>query len=228
VRTRLNAVLWTGAMLSLCNAGLARAQTTDGYVPAPTPHWTVDSGQTVGADSNVLRGQVGWPGFVGDFIHGIDSQDDIGGRVSLNYAVEGITAGGGYSAFEFKIQLTLRRMFLDNGKIKVAGTFDPGYLLWTKSGFSRSGLTLPIGVQVGIPINQLMTANASFDIPFWFTFGDFSQFHIPLLFGVGFEYLLQPNLALTAKLKMGPDIGTGDFSSTNFALYALFGVAYKM
>ena len=73
-----------------------------------------------------------------------------------------------------------------------------------------------------------MIANASFDVPFWFTFGDLSQFHIPLLFGVGAEYALQPNLALTVKFKAGPDIGTGDFSSTNFALYALVGVAYKM
>ena len=53
----------------------------------------MDSGQTVGTGSNVLRGQVGWPGFVGDFIHGIDSQTDVGGRIWLNYAVEGITNG---------------------------------------------------------------------------------------------------------------------------------------
>lgn len=225
MRTRLNAVLWTGAMLSLCTAGLAHAQTTGGYVPAPSSHWTVDSGQTVGAGANVLRGQVGYPGFIGDFIHGIDSQDDIGGRVSLNYAVEGVT---NYSAFEFKIQLTLRRMFLDNGKLKVAGTFDPGYLNFSRNGFSKSGMSLPIGVQVGIPIDEKLTANVSFDVPFWFTFGNASQFDIPLLFGVGVEYLLQPNLALTGKIKAGPDIGTGDFATTNFALYALVGVTYKL
>ena len=225
MRTRLETVLWTAAMISLCSTGVARAQ-TDGYTPAPTAHWTVDSGQTVGAGANVLRGQVGFPGFAGDFIHGIDSQTDIGGRVWLNYAIEGIT-NGDYSGFEFKLQLTLRRVFLDSGKIKVAGTFDPGYLLWTKSNFSRSGMTLPIGVQIGIPINAEWTANASFDVPFWFTFGDFSQFHIPLLFGGGVEYLLQQNLILSFKLKVGPDIGTGNFSTTNFALYALAGVAYK-
>ncbi|MGZ3446078.1 MAG: hypothetical protein ACXWLG_11680, partial [Myxococcaceae bacterium] len=152
------------------------------------------------------------------------SQTDIGGRVWLNYAIEGITNA---SAFEFKIQLTLRRLFLDSGKIKVAGTFDPGYLLWTKNGFSKSGMSLPIGVQVGIPIDEKFTANASFDVPFWFTFGDASEFHIPLLFGGGVEYMLQPNLILSFKLKMGPDIGTGTFATTNFALYALAGVAYK-
>lgn len=224
MRTRLNAVLWTAAMISLCNAGVARAQ-SDGYTPAPSSHWTVDSGQTVGAGANVIRGQVGYPGFAGDFIHGIDSQTDIGGRIWLNYAVEGVT---NFSAFEFKIQLTLRRLFVDTGKIKVAGTFDPGFLNFTKNSVSKSGMALPIGVQVGIPINELMTANASFDVPFWLTFGDLSQFHIPLLFGMGFEYLLQPNLDLTVKLKMGPDIGTGDFSSTNFALYALIGAAYRL
>lgn len=224
MRTRLKAGLLTAATLALCNAGVARAQ-GDGYTPAPSPHWTVDSGQTVGAGANVLRAQVGYPGFAGDFIHGLDSQTDIGGRIWLNYAVEGVT---NFSAFEFKIQLTLRRLFLDSGKIKVAGTFDPGFLNFSRNGASKSGMSLPIGVQVGIPIDEKMTANASFDVPFWFTFGDFSQFDIPLLFGVGFEYLLQPNLALTAKLKAGPDIATGTFGTTNFALYALAGVAYKL
>lgn len=222
--TRLKAVRRAVALISVCSAGVALAQ-ADGYTPAPSPHWTVDSGQTVGAGANVLRAQVGYPGFAGDFIHGLDSQTDIGGRVWLNYAVEGVTNA---SAFEFKIQLTLRRLFLDSGKIKVAGTFDPGYLNFSKNGLSKSGMSLPIGVQVGIPINEVMTANVSFDVPFWFTFGDFSQFDIPLLFGVGFEYLLQPNLALTAKIKAGPDITTGSFSTTNFALYALAGIAYKL
>ena len=57
----------------------------------------------------------------------------------------------------------------------------------------------------------------------FFTFGDVNAFYIPLLFGVGAEYLLQPNLALTGKLKMGPTWGTGDASGSSFTLYALVG-----
>ena len=215
---KLNAVGWT-AVFALCLGGVANAQTT-----TVANHWTVDSGETVGAGSNVLRGQVGFPGFAGDFIHGLDPTFDIGGRIWLNYAIEGVTNA---SAFEFKVQLTLRKQFMDNGKLKLAGTFDPGFLLWS-SGGTTTGLTFPIGLQLGIPIDNKVTINASFDIPMYVTFGTFGNFHLPLLFGGGVEYLLEPNLALTFHLKVGPDIGFGDFSSTNFALYALFGVAYKM
>jgi hypothetical protein len=212
---KLNAVGWT-AVFALCLGGVPSAQTT-------TNHWTVDSGETVGAGANVARGQVGFPGFVGDFIHGIDPTFDVGGRLWLNYAVEGITNA---TAFEFKIQATLRKQFMDTGKLKLAGTFDPGFLFYTNGG-TTSGITFPVGVQLGIPIDNKVTINGSFDIPFWVTFGTFSNFHMPLLFGGGVEYLLEPNIALTFKLKLGPDIGFGDFSSTNFAFYALFGVAYK-
>jgi hypothetical protein len=213
---KLNAVGLT-AVFALSLGGLASAQTT-------TNHWTVDSAETVGTGANVLRGQVGFPGFVGDFIHGLDPTFDIGGRMWLNYAIEGITNA---THFEWKIQLTLRKQFLDTGKIKLAGVFDPGFLLYTGGG-TTSGITFPIGVQLGIPIDPKVTINASFDIPFWVTFGTFSSFHMPLLFGGGVEYLLEPNLALTFKLRLGPDIGFGDFATTNFAFNALFGVAYKL
>ena len=84
-------------------------------------------------------------------------------------------------------------------------------------------------MQVGIPIDTKLTINASFDVPIWFTFGDLRASSTSRCSSAaGVEYMLQPNLALTFKLKVGPDIGIGDFSSTNFALYALIGVAYKM
>jgi len=212
---KLNAVAWT-AVFALSLGGLASAQTS-------TSHWTVDSAETVGAGANVARGQVGFPGLVGDFIHGLDGTTDIGGRMWINYAPEGLTRG---TAFEWKIQLTLRKLFFDSGKVKIAGTFDPGFLLVSNNG-TQTGITFPIGVQFGIPIDNKVTINASFDIPFYVTFGDFGNFNMPLLFGGGVEYLIEPNLALTFKLKMGPNIGFGTFGSTSFALYALFGVAYR-
>lgn len=212
---KLNAVGWT-AVFALSLAGLASAQTS-------TNHWTVDSGETVGSGANVVRGQVGFPGFVGDFIHGIDPTFDFGGRLWLNYAPEGSTQG---TAFEFKIQATLRKQFLDTGKIKLAGTFDPGFLL-ISSGGTVTGITFPVGVQVGIPIDPKVIINGSFDLNMYVLFNAATNFHLPLLFGGGVEYLLEPNIALTFKLRLGPDIGFGTFSGTNFAFNALFGVAYK-
>ena len=52
------------------------------------------------------------------------------------------------------------------------------------------------------------------------------NFFIPLMFGGGVEYLLQPNLDLTFKLALGPTIATSGGSS--FTLQTLLGLAYKL
>jgi hypothetical protein len=67
---------------------------------------------------------------------------------------------------------------------------------------------LPVGAQFGIPIDPKVTINAVLRHSVLVTFGTFSSFHMPLLFGGGVEYLLEPNLALTFKLRLGPDIGS--------------------
>jgi hypothetical protein len=108
--------------------------------------------------------------------------------------------------------------------MKLSGKFDPGIIVASSPG--EFGLKIPFGLELGIPLSQVLTMNASFDLPLFFTFGDFSAFYIPLLFGGGVEYLVNPNLAITGKIKVGPTFGTNGFP-TSFTLYALFGVAYK-
>lgn len=221
---RRMAACWT-VVLTVCAAGVAHAQT--GYTTAPaavSDHWTVDSGETVGAGQNVLRGQVGFPGLWGDFIHGLDSTTEIGGRLKLNYGVEGIVD---LTHFEMAAQFLARKQFVDTGKVKFALRFDPGILFWTGFGTTTFGITFPIEAQVGFPIDDKVTLNGSFALPMWVTFGDFSAFYFPIMFGGGVEYKLQSNLALTFKLAMGPTIGTNGFG-THFTLDALFGVAWRM
>ena len=74
-----------------------------------------------------------------------------------------------------------------------------------------------------------LRANASFDLPFWITFNPSPvEGYFPILFGGGVEYLLQHDLALTARLKMGPTIGTVNRTeNTFFTLYLLVGFAYR-
>jgi len=230
---------WT-AVLTVCAAGVAHAQTgttttpsygttaaqtygtTDSYA---TSHWTVDSGETVGAGQNVVRGQFGFPGLWGDFIHGLDSTTEIGGRLKINYAIEGITSG---THFEMAAQFLARKTLVDTGKIKFALRFDPG-LLFYSAGSTVFGITFPIEAQIGFPIDSKFMLNGSFALPMWVTFGDFGAFYLPIMFGGGVEYLLQPNLALTFKLAVGPTIAFANGgSASNFTLNALFGVAYRM
>jgi hypothetical protein len=230
--------VWGSAMAVVLVAGLASAQTTGstGY-----QHWTVDSAQTIGDGANVLRGQVGWPGLWLDFIHGLDPTFDIGGRLSLNWGdpdgsfnaycvsagIFGSVCGGSRVGMEF--QLLLRKQIAEIGGFKLALTFNPGFLFFfSDTSVANPGIAFPIGAQMGFPINEKLVANASFELPFWATFGTGGTFYIPILFGGGVEYMLQPDLLLTFKLAMGPSIPTCSGCGASFALDGLAGVAYKM
>ena len=213
---KLNAVGWT-AVFALSLGGLASAQT------ATTGHWTVDSAETVGAGNNVVRGQVGFPGLWADIIHGVDPTLEIGGRLQLNYGVEGLTDA---THFEMALNFLLRKQFVDNGKFKFAGTFNPGILFYTAFSTTTFGITFPVEGQFGIPIDPKVTLNASFGLPMWVTFGSASAFYLPIMFGGGVEYLLEPHIAVTGKVKVGPTFITNG-GGTQFTLYVLAGVAYK-
>jgi hypothetical protein len=214
-------------LLSL-GAGIAQAQTTT-TAPAPattmaTPaNWTVDSGQTVGDGNNVVRGQVGWPGLWADFIHGMGPDFDIGGRFGFNWGLyPGLTEGSGVG---LTFQLLLRKQAFDIGGFKLAFIFDPGFILEFPTGGTVAGIMFPIGAQIGFPVNDKLVFNASYEMPFYVTFSP-GNFFIPLMFGGGVEYMLQPNLDLTFKLALGPTFATSGGSS--FTLQALAGVAYKL
>jgi hypothetical protein len=128
-----------------------------------------------------------------------------------------------------KFQFTLRWQLIHKPKFDLALRFDPGLLLYFPSNTTVVGMTFPVGLEFGFPINPSFRANGSFDLPFWITFSPSPVVgYIPILFGGGVEYLVQRDLALTARLKMGPTIGTGSRTrNTFFTLYLLFGIAYR-
>ncbi len=194
--------------------------------------WTVASGKTLGTDQTAFWGEVGFPGVWAQIVHGIDPLTDIGGRFEFNYGsaggLEAVTNGCCTVGMDF--QFLLRRNFFDNGKIFIAGTFDPGLQLYFPSGATIFGIKFPIGVQFGFPMSRQLTINASFDLAMYVNFssGFFpGYFALPILFGGGVEYLMQPNLALTFQLKLGPTIFTFTGATAQFTLYAMVGVAYK-
>ncbi|HMK73511.1 MAG TPA: hypothetical protein VK454_09230 [Myxococcaceae bacterium] len=219
------------AVLSILASGAAFAQgtgttsSTSGSTPAGT-QWTVDSAQTVGDGSNVVRGQVGYPGIWLDYIHGLDPTFDIGGRFSFNYGFQGsVQAGSGQIGLLF--QVLLRKQFIELAGFKMAATFNPGFMLYFPSPGTVAGITFPIGAQMGFPIMDKLVANASFELPMYLTFaanGAPTYFYFPILFGGGVEYFLQPDLALTFKLALGPTISSGTF----FTLETMIGIAYKL
>lgn len=195
---------------------------------AGEPAWTVESAKTVGAGHTVFWGQAGFPGIWLELVHGLDPTLEIGGKFAFNYSFEGIVDS---STLGLDFQFLLRKAFFDNGKVRIAGRFDPGLMLYFPSRTTVVGLTFPIGVEFGFPVSSVVSINASFALPMYVTFANGGTgFVLPLLFGGGVEYLIERNLALTFKLAMGPSIVvTSGYvgGSAPFTLNALFGVAYR-
>jgi len=196
-------------------AGEARAQA-----------WSAMSGQTLGTGAGMVWGQFGWPGISADLAYGVSPTVDLGGRFTFNYGEEGITDTG---VLGLKFQFTLRAQLVRKPKFDLALRFDPGLLLYFPNSNTRVGMTFPVGLEFGFPITPVFRAMGSFDLPFWITFSPSPvEGFVPILFGGGVEYLVQRDLALTARIKMGPTIATQNQTrNAFFTLYFLLGVAYR-
>jgi len=195
-------------------------------VDARAQGWSAMSGQTLGSGGGMVWGQFGWPGISADLAYGVSPTVDLGGRFAFNYGEEGITDTG---VLGLKFQFTVRGQLVKKPKFDLALRFDPGLLLYFPSSTTVVGMTFPVGLEFGFPITSVFRANGSFDLPFWVTFSPSPVTgYIPILLGGGVEYLFQHDLALTARLKMGPTIATGSRTrNAFFTLYFLVGMAYR-
>jgi len=184
------------------------------------------SGATLGTGEAMVWAQFGWPGISADLATGVSPRLDLGGRFTFAYGEEGITDTG---VLGLRFQFTLRGQLVHTRTFDLALRFDPGLLLYFPSSTTVVGMTVPVGLEAGFPLSPVLRVNASFDLPVWITFNTSpAEAFFPILFGGGVEYLLEKNLALTARLKMGPTIGTASRTrNTFFTLSLLFGFAYR-
>jgi hypothetical protein len=187
--------------------------------------WSAATGETIGNGGGLFWAQFGWPGISADLAYGVDSTLDLGGRFTFNYGEEGITDTG---VLGLKFQFTLRKHLLTKRNFDLALRFDPGLLLYFPDNNTIVGMTFPVGLEAGWRIDSKLRLAGTFDLPFWVTFNSPARFFAPILFGGAVEYLVQRDLAVTFRLKMGPTIGTGNYTrNTFFTLYLLFGLAYR-
>ncbi len=223
--------------------------------PPPEPLVSVSNGSwgVVGAltapqGANVIEAGLGWPGGHASFLHGLTHQLELGGRFTFNYGVEGLL---GYNTIApgLKLQFLARLKFFDNGKVSLAARFEPGLLVYfypstsgnitctadqfgnvicgrATSTVAVGGLTIPMGVRLGIVASSAINVGVSFDLPIWFSFGRTAFVYIPVLMGVGVEYFLQSNLLLSFNIKMGPTLSSAAGSAV-FTLESKIGVGYR-
>ncbi len=220
-------------------------------VTAPgTGGWSVVGALTAPINVNLVEAAVGWPGLHAAFRRGISKELEMGAQFSVNYGVEGMV---GAVVPGLKFQFLLRYKFFDNGKLSLAARFEPGPLFYFytsanintcaidqfgnlvcgRSTSAVGGFALPLGMRLGIAASSAINIGVSFDLPLWFSFGRTAIFYAPILMGLGAEYFLQSNLALTFAVKMGPTLSSSGPTTFNpngaaiFTFESKLGVGYR-
>ncbi len=203
-------------------SGAAMAQRTDtAYVGSRGQSWSVLSGRMLNS-GDALHLQLGWPGLSATYLHSVSPKFDAGARFTFNYGYEGVTTVNA----GLKLQALAKINLVDTGRLAAALTFSPGAFVYFTGG-TVFGITMPVGVVLGIPVGDAITLNFGMDAPFNVRFVGGGQFDLHLLFGGGLEYAIDRNLMLTLNTRFGPAINFNS-GSGQFAFDALMGVAFKL
>lgn len=185
--------------------------------------WSVVGAKTLAPGGNALEASVGYPAISAGFLRGISPGINVGARVGFGYGVEGMfreTAPG------LRLQGLLKLRLLDSGKVSLALTAEPGFLYY--SSFlqgARVGLTLPVGLRLGIAASSAIAVALLVDLPMWVEFGLFGGFNLPILTGGGVEYFITSQFAAFFRARIGPTIRTGRPAEVTFE--SSLGIGYR-
>ena len=214
------------ALLLLAVATGARAQLVQTSVdPASDSNWSATAAQTVGLGNSAVAAEAGWPGVGFTYLHGVDERTDWGFHAAFNYGLQGTTTqlAGGSVGFAYRHWV---QGLSDVGFMLEAR---PGLVLYGSQGSVLFGVGGPVGVVAGFRLDERLTLDLAFEVPVLVSFSNPAGVLFGPQFGGGGEYQLNHNLALTARLRVGPEfaITTVD-SSARLGLTALFGLAYNL
>ena len=229
----MRTVAWWSAAALLVAAGSGRAQveaypgTSGTIIPIGEAGWSATAGRTVGSGNNVLQTEAGWPGISFTYLHGADERSDWGARVNLNYKF--LNTDRNLTGVDLQVPVRYRLTDNPGAGVSVALQASPGVTVYSNNGSTLFGVGGPFGVVVGTRISDSVTLDAGVDIPVLFSITNpFGVVFGPLI-GVGGEYFVDRNLAVTARIRVGPEVSldhTG--SNSQVGVQTLIGVAYNM
>jgi hypothetical protein len=217
---------WTmgllAAALLMPRAAKAQIETT---IDPVNSNWTATAGQTVGNNNSVLQAEVGWPGVDFTWLHGANETTDIGLHVGLNYGFEGTTN----TVTGFNLAVPYRHMLGQMGDTTVAFRTDPGLTVYGNHGSALVGVGGPIGVVMGFHLDPRLTLDIGADVPVLISFSNPAGFVFGPQVGGGGEYLIDQNLAVTARVRVGPEFALDSAgTATQTAFTTMIGLAYNM
>lgn len=216
--------------MAACAAALAlplaaRAQLVETTIsPAGDGNWSATAGRTAGLNNTVLQAEAGWPGIGFTYLKGVDERTDVGFHVGFNYGLEGTTN----STAGINLAVPFRHTLGSMGDTTFAFETMPGLSIYGNNGGVLVGVGGPIGVVAGFRIDPQLTLDVAADVPVLVAFSNPAGFLFGPQFGGGGEYLIDKNLAVTARFRVGPEFalnsaGTG--RQTSFQ--TLIGLAYN-
>ncbi len=218
-------------LLSVLVAGIAHAQDVKVEEVKVQPAVREDSGQawsaigarTLAPGENLLEASAGYPSISGSYLRGVSPGLNVGGRLAFVYGVEGMFRE---AAPGFKLQGLLKLRLLDSGKVSLALTVEPGLLYYGSflQG-ARVGLTLPVGLRLGIAASSALSVAVLVELPMWVEFGIFGGFNLPILTGGGVEYFITSQLAVFVRARIGPTLRT--MRPTEVTFDGSVGIAYR-
>jgi hypothetical protein len=171
----------------------------------------------------VLQAEAGWPGIGFTWLKGMDERSDLGLHVALNYGFEGTSN----TATGFNLAIPYRRTLGTMGDTAFAFEMQPGISIYSNNGV-LFGVGGPIGVVAGFHVSPPLTLDLAAEVPVLISFSNPAGFLFGPQFGGGGEYLIDRNLAITARLRIGPRFAldsAGSAAQTGFV--TLIGLAYN-
>jgi hypothetical protein len=216
---------WVVCGLSFAASFAARAQLVESTIqPAYDLNWSTTAGRTVGVGNSALLLEAGWPGVGFTYLHGVDEKTDWGFHLGLNYGLVGThqTMNG------INLAVAYRHTLGGVGGTAFALEMQPGLFLYSNGG-PLVGVGGPIGVIAGFKINPRLTLDLGVEVPVLLSFSNPTGFLFGPQFGGGGEFLIDRNLAVTLRFRLGPEFALNtDTTSTTLGFSALLGLAYNM
>lgn len=227
MRIGTKALAWAAAGAVLLGSAAANAQlieTSSSVGTSSDMNWTATAGRTVGYGNNVFQAEVGWPGINLNYLRGVSDVTDAGFHLGLNYGFEGTTN----QLVGLNVAIPIRRNVAPGETFNVALHIDPGFTIYNNNGSALVGIGAPLGVVAGYRLDPRLTVDIGADVPILLSFANPTGFLFGPLVGGGAEYLIDHNLAVTGRVRVGPEFAfASGGSSTQTAFQTLIGVAYN-
>jgi hypothetical protein len=210
-------------------AGAARAQVAGELIlPANNDGaWSATAGRTVGAGNGVVHGEVGWPGIGIEFLKGLDERTDLGFHAQFLYGFEGTTNG----LVGLNLAIPYRRGLYTDNRLSITGRIEPGVSFYGNRGPDTGnvfGVGGPVGAVLGYRLDDRLTLDAGGDINTLISFSNPAGVIFGPAIGLGAEYKLDKDVAITFRSRFGPEFAiVNGGSGSQLGFQTLLGVAYN-